>query len=131
MRWEDPTPWKWFTRCAECWREHFSSDIDCPRCGAPSRSPEGPVGEECLVCGTHVGPNFVDDLAAPVDWTCECELPSVYHRVVYDNGTMLEATKPEYNISYSLNYGVTGYDWDEKHRCPKCRHVYWIRNSSC
>lgn len=46
-------------------------------------------------------------------------------------GTMLEATKPKYNITYSLNYGVTGYDWEERHRCRKCGHKYWFTNSSC
>lgn len=133
MRWEPPLKFDWFSRCRDCHVEHYTSDINCPRCGCPTESPDGPSGEECLVCGTHVGPIFSgepDDFA-PLEWACACGLPSVYHRLVWDNGTMLEMTKPEHNPTYSFNYGVTGYDWHERHQCPKCRHRFWISNSSC
>lgn len=42
----------------------------------------------------------------------------------------LEMTKPIINDYYSREFGSTGYDWEEKHRCRKCGTHYWITNST-
>lgn len=43
----------------------------------------------------------------------------------------LKIENHRYNSYYSYEFGVTGYDWEEQHQCPKCRSKYWISNSSC
>lgn len=46
-------------------------------------------------------------------------------------GTLIQITKGVLNSRYSYDYGVTGYDWDERHQCRKCRTRWWFTNSSC
>lgn len=49
----------------------------------------------------------------------------------FESSTFIEQTKVTHNPRYSFDYGVSGYDWEEKHKCRKCRKVWWFTNSSC
>jgi hypothetical protein len=48
-----------------------------------------------------------------------------------DDQDPIETTEPVYNSYYSYEFGVTGYDWEERHQCCKCRTRFWVSNSSC
>lgn len=43
----------------------------------------------------------------------------------------LNKIEPVLNPYYSYEFGVTGYDWVENHRCTTCGRRYWFSNGTC
>jgi len=76
----------------------------------------------CSVCKTE---HWSESYCCP-----NCGCPSEPWESPDYQGTCVEMTKPVVNPRYSYEYGSTGYDWSERHRCPKCGTKYWFTNST-
>lgn len=45
-------------------------------------------------------------------------------------GTLISATKPEYSYAAAMEFGGTPENWQETHKCPKCRTIFTFGNSN-
>lgn len=74
------------------------------------------------------------------DWFTRC---SCCHRELYPNTygcprcghwqdsdeDLLEILDYSSSGYASYEFGIDGHEWNERHRCPKCKMIYWIHNA--